>query len=216
MGWIFDNTMVQAGNGVQISYANSRARGIIGTVAGVFGNILVIEHFVRGRRHIAVVSADEVGNGAANFRWTLADGTRKQYPNDPVVIESTGSGISSQPTTSSFAQTFSNATFDGEVNAIEMRFNTAESIVSFWGYATQTATGTTRQAFVILDPAIYPLLQRFQGQVDQFAIGYNSGTGDFKYTPLRITADSGFELVTAPNISVGTRFSFQFVLILAT
>jgi len=150
-----------------------------------------------------------------------------RHPNDPeVTIPLMGNGIATVaklyagrkgdggPTTTVFSKTFNNQTFDGEVNAVEMKFGETVSAVSFWGYASQIAVGSVGQSFVILDPVSYPLLQRFKGQVDQFAIGYNSGTGDFKYTPLRITAQNGFEAVTAPSISVGTRFSFQFMLIL--
>ena len=90
-------------------------------------------------------------------------------------------GSSQGPDTTIFSKHFNNQTFDGDINAIEMKFSETVSIVSFWGYANQIATGSVGQSFVILDPVSYPLLQRFKGQVDQFAIGYNSGTGDFKY-----------------------------------
>jgi hypothetical protein len=113
-----------------------------------------------------------------------------------------------------FSQTFTNATFSGEVNAIAVPLRKDITIVSFWGFALQNATGTPAQEFSLLDPATYPLLERFVGQVDQFAIGYNAATNDFKYIPIRIT-NEGMYIVTAPNISIGTRFSYQFVLILA-
>ncbi|MCL2575735.1 MAG: hypothetical protein FWE33_04805 [Defluviitaleaceae bacterium] len=113
-----------------------------------------------------------------------------------------------------FNQAFSNATFDGEVNAIDVALNDNITIVSFWGFANQNAAGTAGQDFIVLDPTTYQLLNRFVGQVDQFAIGYNAATNDFKYVPIRIT-NQGMYIVTAPNISIGTRFSFQFVLILA-
>jgi len=109
---------------------------------------------------------------------------------------------------------FSNATFSGQVDAIEVKFDDSFSAVSFWGYANQNASGTSGQSFFIWDAATFPLFARFIGQVDQFAIGYNAATNDFKYVPVRIT-QAGMELVTAPNISIGTRFSFQFVLFLA-
>jgi len=113
-----------------------------------------------------------------------------------------------------FNQPFSNATFDGEVNAIDVKLTANVTIVSFWGYANQNADGTPGQDFMILDPVSYPLLERFVGEVDQFAIGYNSASNDFKYVPIRVTS-TGMFIVTAPNISVGTRFSYQFILILA-
>jgi len=118
-------------------------------------------------------------------------------------------------TTELFEQTFSNATFDGQVNAISVDLSADVTMVSFWGYANQNATGTSGQSFQILDPATYPLLERFVGQVDQMSYGYNANIGTFSYSPIRITATQGMEIVTAPNIAVGTRFSFQFVLVLA-
>jgi len=85
MSWIFDSTAIQAGNGVHISYVNSQARSIVGSVVGVYENMIVVERIVRGQRHAVVVSADEIGSGAVLFHWTLADGVRKSYPTDDLV-----------------------------------------------------------------------------------------------------------------------------------
>jgi hypothetical protein len=117
-------------------------------------------------------------------------------------------------TTNEFSQAFSNATFSGGINSIEVRLNGTTSMVSFWGFVNQDTAGVVGASNVMLSPDNYPLLTRFIGQVDQFAMGYNSNIGSFSYLPIRITADQGFELVTAPNIAIGTRFSFQFVLVL--
>ncbi|MCL2856198.1 MAG: hypothetical protein FWE19_00540 [Oscillospiraceae bacterium] len=124
--------------------------------------------------------------------------------------------VNSMPPMSSsvYNKPFSNATFSGDVNAIAVKLNASITVVSFWGFAVQNTAGSSGQDFIILDPAEYPLIGRFVGQVDQFAIGYNAATNDFKYVPVRITSQGMF-IVTAPNISLGTRFSFQFVLILA-
>ena len=113
-----------------------------------------------------------------------------------------------------YDKTFTNATFNGDVNTIAVKLTDTVTMVSFWGFAQQNATGTMGQDFQILAPVDYPLLERFIGQVDQMSYGYNSNVGNFSYSPIRITADRGMEIVTAPNIAVGTRFSFQFVLIL--
>jgi len=115
----------------------------------------------------------------------------------------------------SYHKSFTNATFSGEVWIKEFTHNTDVASVSIWGYATETAIGTTGQAFAILDPTAYPLLQRFIDQVDQWARGYNSNTGQFSDMPVRITAASGIEIVTPPNIPIGTRFTWQFVLYLS-
>ena len=122
---------------------------------------------------------------------------------------------SANTSTNIFNQPFGNATFSGEINAIDVKLDENVTIVSFWGNANQNATRSAGQDFVILTPLEYNLLGRFVEQVDQFAIGYNAATNDFKYTPIRITGDRGMEIVTAPNISIGTRFTFQFVFILA-
>ena len=114
-----------------------------------------------------------------------------------------------------YHKAFTNATFSGEVWIKEFTHNPDVASVSIWGYATETAVGTTGQAFAILDPTTYPLLQRFIDQVDQWARGYNSSTGVFSDMPVRITAANGIEIVTPPNIPVGTRFTWQFVLYLS-
>jgi len=124
-------------------------------------------------------------------------------------------GSVSQPQWDSRTFAFNGPTFSGEVNALSVKLTPAITLVSFWGFALQNATGTTGQSYTILSPATYPLLDRFIGQVDQMAYGYNANIGSFSYSPIRITATQGFEIVTAPNIAVGTRFSFQFVLMLA-
>jgi len=113
-----------------------------------------------------------------------------------------------------FNQAFSNATYDGVINAIDYELAQNDSIVSFWGYANQNAVGTTGESNVILDPVTYPLFDRFIDQVDQWARGYNTNTGAFADMPMRITAAMGIEQVTPPNVAVGTRFSWQFVLLL--
>ena len=90
--WSFDPSTIEAGNGVRIAYAGSRARVIAGTVVGVFGNILVVERMMRGQHQVVVVTADEIGNGAVSFRWTTVGGIQKQYPDDPLVVELAGDG----------------------------------------------------------------------------------------------------------------------------
>jgi len=114
-----------------------------------------------------------------------------------------------------FNQPFANATFDGTVNAIAVDINDSITIVSFWGSATQNSAGSAGESFVVLDPTTYTLLQRFVGQVDQWARGYNANVGAFSDMPVRITASEGIEIVTPPNIAAGTIFSWQFVLVLA-
>ena len=114
-----------------------------------------------------------------------------------------------------YHKAFTNATFSGEVWIKEFTHNPDVASVSIWGYATETAVGTTGQAFAILDPSTYPLLNRFIDQVDQWARGYNSSTGVFSDMPVRITAANGIEIVTPPNIPIGTRFTWQFVLYLS-
>ncbi|MCL2194858.1 MAG: hypothetical protein FWB76_02795 [Oscillospiraceae bacterium] len=117
--------------------------------------------------------------------------------------------------TNVYDYTFNNATFSGEAHAFEVQLSDKASLVSFWGSATQNATGTAGESFVILSPQDFTLLERFVGQVDQFALGYNPTTNDFKYMPVQITAADGMALVTAPYIAVGTQFSWQFMLVLA-
>jgi len=93
MAWAF-NTLIQRGHGVHISYVNSKARSVVGSVVGVFETILVIERVAHGHGHrqVMVIHADEVGNGAVTFRWTQSDGKRMQHPNNPVVMEVSGGG----------------------------------------------------------------------------------------------------------------------------
>jgi len=109
---------------------------------------------------------------------------------------------------------FTNATFSGEQRAIAVEIGNNVTMVSFTGFALQNATGTSGQDFVIVSPTDFPLLERFIGQVDQFGVGYNANTGNFSYVPIRITSTNGLEIVTAPNVAVGTRFTWQFVLFL--
>ena len=114
-------------------------------------------------------------------------------------------------------QVFSNSTFSGSINAIEMVVSDTCSIVSFWGNAQINAAGTSGKAFQILDPTTYPLLQRFVGQVDQAAIGIDAQTwADVRFMPVRITSASGVEIVTPPVAGVNTNFTWQFMLILTT
>jgi hypothetical protein len=110
---------------------------------------------------------------------------------------------------------YDDANWSGTLNAFEAALNEDVSIVSFWGDFTELAVVPTGQSTMILDPAIYPLLQRFVGQVDQWAMGYNNNTGDFARMPIRITATNGLEIVAPPNVAIGTNFSFQFMLVLA-
>jgi len=120
-----------------------------------------------------------------------------------------------QTSSNYFTQNFTtDGTFTGVFNSIELRVSETCSIVSFWGSFNQQSAGTPGASNVCVSPTQFPLLSRFIGQVDQFAVGYNAATNDFKYVPMRITANAGIELVTAPNITVGTVFSYQFVLIL--
>jgi hypothetical protein len=151
----------------------------------------------------------------AQLRQLLTASNRLSQ-NHPTVQQILNDASSFHGTSTLFQQSFSNATFSGEFDAIELKISDTCSVVSFWGYANQNAGGSSGQSFVLVSPSQYQLLSRFVGQVDQFAIGYNAGTNDFKYVPLRITAGAGVEIVTAPNITVGTRFSFQFMLILST
>ena len=92
MSWNFNPALIEAGNGVRIAYTGSRARVVAGTVAGVFGNILVVEHTARGRHQSVVVNADEIGNGAVTFIWTRVDGSIHQFPGTPVVVDGGGGG----------------------------------------------------------------------------------------------------------------------------
>jgi hypothetical protein len=106
--------------------------------------------------------------------------------------------------------------WDGTLNAFEAALNDYTSIVSFWGDFTELQAVNAGDSTQILSPAQYPLLSRFVGQVDQWAQGYNANIGNFAYMPIRITAAQGFEIVAAPNVAVGTNFSFQFMLVLSS
>jgi hypothetical protein len=110
---------------------------------------------------------------------------------------------------------YSDGNWSGTLNAFEVVINANCSIVSFWGSFTELAVVPTGQSTTILSPASYPLLQRFVGQVDQWARGYNNNTGNFADMPIRITSSAGLEIVAAPNVAIGTTFSFQFMLVLA-
>lgn len=110
---------------------------------------------------------------------------------------------------------YSDSNWSGTVSAFEAALDATTSIVSFWGDFTELQVVPTGNATQVLSPAQYPLLARFVGQVDQFAMGYNASAGSFAYMPMRITAAQGFEIVAAPNIAVGTNFSFQFMLVLS-
>jgi len=110
---------------------------------------------------------------------------------------------------------YSDGNWSGTLNAFEVVINANCSIVSFWGSFTELAVVPTGQSTTILSPTSYPLLQRFVGQVDQWARGYNNNTGNFADMPIRITSSAGLEIVAAPNVAIGTTFSFQFMLVLA-
>jgi hypothetical protein len=111
---------------------------------------------------------------------------------------------------------FTRPNHTGEISTFEVRLTDDVSIVSFWGYANQNAIGTGGTASLLLSPAQYPLLSRFVGQVDQIAIAYNSNTGNFSMMPIRITATAGIEGVNPPNMAVGSRWTWQFMLVLAS
>ncbi|MCL2416030.1 MAG: hypothetical protein FWD01_04365 [Defluviitaleaceae bacterium] len=96
MALIFDITKIKPGNGVHISFANSQAQTITGTVSTISGSVLSVQYRLRGLRHIAVISADEISSGIVEFRWAMIPGTRQQYPNDSLLIDDgSGSGGSS-------------------------------------------------------------------------------------------------------------------------
>jgi len=114
-------------------------------------------------------------------------------------------------------RTFSNATFSGTINVIEMAISDTCSVISCWGNATKNSAGTSGQAFPVLDSITYPLWQRFIGQVDQWGVGIDAQTwADARFMPVRITASQGVEIVTPPVAGIGTNFTWQFMLILTS
>jgi hypothetical protein len=147
------------------------------------------------------------------WRAAIASAEKYLHP-DGSVWDGNPAGGTSEPRINVTTRAFSNTTYSGEIRAIAIEHSTSFTAVAFTGHAIQNAVGTPAQDFVMVDPADFPLLERFIGQVDQHAIGYNANTGRFDYAPIRITAAQGMEIVTPPNIAVGTRFSWNFVLFL--
>lgn len=113
-------------------------------------------------------------------------------------------------------KSISNTTFTGEHFAIEMKVAANASDVSFWGKAQVASAGASGLEYQILSPEQYPLLARFVSQVDAWAFGVDAGDwSTIHQMPLRITADKGMELITAPGVAANTTFSWNFKLTLA-
>lgn len=110
---------------------------------------------------------------------------------------------------------FSNAVFEGTIYAMGVEINSDVKIVSFWGNATKIAAGTSGDAYTLLTPAQYPLLERFVGTVDAWAQGIDASTwATIVAAPIQITAADGLVLKVPPTGGVNTDFTWQFMLLL--